>query len=108
MWNGCAPFRHKAGSRKALRSALGGPRYIRRKNVFASDTTFDASDNPICYEGGIPVFINTKNDTWNMDPNALEKAFQICPDVKLIVVAHLYGTPEKLRRLELLLISMVL
>ena len=66
------------------------------KRVFASDMTFDATVNPICYEGGIPVFIDTEYDTWNMDPEALEKAFEIYPEVKLIVVAHLYGTPGKI------------
>ena len=66
------------------------------KRVFASDMTFDATVNPICYEGGIPVFIDTERDTWNMDPVALEKAFELYPDVKLIVVAHLYGTPGKI------------
>lgn len=66
------------------------------RRVFASDTTFDATVNPICYEGGIPVFIDTEYDTWNMDPEALERAFEIYPEVKLIVVAHLYGTPGKI------------
>ena len=66
------------------------------KKVFASDMTFDATDNPIAYEGGEPVFIDTEYDTWNMDPVALEKAFELYPDVKLIVVAHLYGTPGKI------------
>ena len=64
--------------------------------VFASDMTFDATVNPICYEGGTPVFIDTEYDTWNMDPEALEKAFELYPDVKMIVVAHLYGTPAKM------------
>lgn len=64
--------------------------------VFASDMTFDATDNPICYEGGEPVFIDTERDTWNMDPLALEKAFELYPEVRLIVVAHLYGTPGKI------------
>lgn len=64
--------------------------------VFASDLTFDATVNPIAYEGGEAVFIDTEYDTWNMDPVALEKAFEIYPDVKLIVVAHLYGTPGKI------------
>ena len=66
------------------------------KRVFASDVTFDATVNPICYEGGIPVFVDTEYDTWNMDPAALEKAFELYPEVKLIVVAHLYGTPGKI------------
>lgn len=64
--------------------------------VFCSDMTFDATVNPVVYEGGIPVFIDTEYDTWNMDPAALEKAFSLYPDVKLIVVAHLYGTPGKI------------
>ena len=63
--------------------------------VFCSDMTFDATVNPIAYEGGEAVFIDTEYDTWNMDPDALEKAFEIYPDVKLVVVAHLYGTPGK-------------
>ena len=70
------------------------------KRVFASDMTFDATVNPIVYEGGIPVFIDTEYDTWNMDPVALEKAFEIYPDVKLVVMAHLYGTPGKIDELK--------
>lgn len=66
------------------------------KKVFCSDLTFAATDNPVCYEGGEPVFIDTERDTWNMDPEALERAFEIYPDVKLIAVAHLYGTPGKI------------
>ncbi len=64
--------------------------------VFASDMTFDATVNPIVYEGGVPVFIDTERDTWNMDPVALKKAFEIYPDVKAVVVANLYGTPGKM------------
>ena len=64
--------------------------------VFCTDMTFDATVNPIAYENGEAVFIDTEYDTWNMDPNALEKAFEIYPDVKLVVVAHLYGTPAKM------------
>ncbi len=64
--------------------------------VFCSDMTFDATVNPVVYEGGIPVFIDTEYDTWNMDPVALEKAFEIYPDVKVVVTAHLYGTPGKI------------
>ncbi len=63
--------------------------------VFCSDMTFAATLNPVVYEGGIPVFIDTEYDTWNMDPVALEKAFELYPDVKVVVVAHLYGTPGK-------------
>lgn len=64
--------------------------------VFASDMTFDATVNPIAYEGGEAVFIDTEYDTWNMDPAALEKAFEMYPDVRLIVIAHLYGVPGKI------------
>lgn len=63
--------------------------------VFCSDMTFDATVNPVVYEGGIPVFIDTEYDTWNMDPVALERAFSLYPEVRHIVVAHLYGTPGK-------------
>ena len=64
--------------------------------VFCSDMTFDATVNPVVYEGGVPVFIDTEYDTWNMDPVALEKAFDLYPEVKVVVVAHLYGTPGKI------------
>lgn len=63
--------------------------------VFCSDLTFAATVNPVLYEKAVPVFIDTEYDTWNMDPKALEKAFEIYPDVKVIVVANLYGTPAK-------------
>ena len=69
---------------------------LNQRKVFCSDVTFDATVNPVVYEGGIPVFIDTERDTWNMAPVALEKAFEIYPDVKVIVVVHLYGTPGKL------------
>ena len=68
--------------------------------VFCSDMTFDATVNPVAYEGGIPVFIDTEYETWNMDPKALEKAFEIYPEVRLIVVAHLYGTPGKVDEIK--------
>lgn len=68
--------------------------------VFCSDITFAATVNPVVYEGAIPVFIDTEYDTWNMDPKALEKAFEIYPDVKVVVVAHLYGTPGKIDEIK--------
>lgn len=68
--------------------------------VFCSDCTFDASINPVAYEDGEAVFIDTEYDTWNMSPEALEKAFELYPDVKLVVVAHLYGTPGKMDELK--------
>ena len=64
--------------------------------VFCSDMTFDATVNPVAYEDGEAVFIDTEPDTWNMCPKALEKAFELYPDVKLVVVAHLYGIPGKI------------
>ena len=66
------------------------------RRVFCSDVTFDASINPVAYEDGEAIFIDTERDTWNMDPVALEKAFEIYPDVRLVVIAHLYGTPGKM------------
>ena len=82
------------GQPKAGHGALEGHR------VFCSDMTFDATVNPIAYEGGEAVFIDTEYDTWNTDPIALEKAFEIYPDVKLVVLAHLYGTPAKVDELK--------
>jgi len=68
--------------------------------VFCSDCTFDASINPVAYEDGEAVFIDTEYDTWNMSPEALANAFEIYPDVKLVVVAHLYGTPGKMEEIK--------
>ena len=64
--------------------------------VFCADMTFCATLNPVVYEGGIPVFIDTEEDSWNMDPVALEKAFEMYPDVKVVVMVNLYGTPAKM------------
>jgi len=64
--------------------------------VFCSDVTFAATVNPVLYEGGVPIFIDTELDTWNMDPIALEKAFELYPEVKHVVMANLYGTPGKM------------
>ena len=76
----------------------GGSLYGRR--VFCSDMTFDATVNPVVYEGGEPVFIDTEYDTWNMSPEALEQAFERYPDVKLVVMVHLYGTPGKVAEIR--------
>ncbi len=73
---------------------------LSNRKIFCSDVTFDATVNPVVYEGGIPVFIDTECDTWNMDPAALEKAFEIYPEVKVIVIAHLYGTPGKIDEIQ--------
>ncbi|MCI8607887.1 MAG: aminotransferase DegT [Hungatella sp.] len=66
------------------------------KKVFVTDMTFDASVNPVLYEGGEPVFIDSEAESWNMAPVALEKAFEIYPDVKLVIFVHLYGVPGKI------------
>ena len=70
------------------------------KKVFCSDVTFDATVNPILYEGGEPVFIDSEYDTWNMDPVALERAFQFFPDVRIVIVVHLYGVPAKMDQIR--------
>lgn len=82
------------GQPKPNRGTLEG------RKVFCSDVTFDASVNPVAYEDGEAVFIDTEYDTWNMDPEALAKAFDIYPDVKLVVLVHLYGTPGKIEELK--------
>ena len=70
------------------------------RKVFTSDVTFAASVNPITYENGEAVFIDTEYDTWNMCPDALEKAFEIYPEVRLVLLAHLYGTPAKMQEIK--------
>lgn len=70
------------------------------EKVFCSDMTFDATVNPVVYEGGVPVFIDTEYDTWNTDPAALEQAFAIYPEVRVVVLAHLYGTPCRMDELR--------
>ncbi|MBE6944157.1 MAG: aminotransferase DegT [Ruminococcaceae bacterium] len=68
--------------------------------VFCTDMTFAATVNPVVYEKAVPIFIDTEPDTWNMDPVALEKAFQLYPEVKVVVIVHLYGTPAKMDELK--------
>lgn len=87
------------GTRLAGVRLFGVPRAgegaLRGQKVFCSDMTFAATLNPVAYENGEAVFIDSERDTWNMDPVALEKAFEIYPDVRLVVLVHLYGTPAK-------------
>lgn len=64
--------------------------------VFAQSLTFDATVNPVMYEKGKLVFIDSEYDTWNMDPKALEKAFEKYPECKVVITVNLYGTPSKL------------
>ncbi len=86
------------GSRTGITTpaGLGVGGALKGVRVFCSDMTFAATVNPVVYEGGEPVFIDVEYETWNMSPEALEKAFDIYPDVKLVVIAHLYGTPGKI------------
>ena len=70
------------------------------EKVFCSDVTFAASVNPIIYEKGEPIFIDSEYDTWNMDPNALKKAFELYPDTKYVILVHLYGTPAKVDEIK--------
>ena len=90
----------KAAGIKVYGMPKSGSNVLEGKKVFCSDMTFAATVNPVVYEGGEPVFIDSEYDTWNMDPKALKKAFEIYPDVKIVVVAHLYGTPGKIEELN--------
>ncbi len=92
----CVKF---AGERLFGKPAIGHGA-VEGKRVFCSDMTFDATLNPVVYEGGIPVFIDTEAETWNMDPVALEKAFELYPEVKLVVCAELYGFPGDIQRIK--------
>lgn len=67
--------------------------------VFVPTLTFSATCNPVAYEKAVPVFIDSEADTWNMSPEALEKAFEKYPSPKAVIVVHLYGTPAKLNEI---------
>ena len=73
---------------------------LQGRKVLCSDMTFDASINPVAYEDGEAVFIDSEYATWNMDPAALERAFELYPEAKLVVVAHLYGTPADMEKIR--------
>lgn len=90
----------KAAGEKLYGKPSIGKGAIEGRRVFCSDMTFDASANPISYEHGIPIYIDTERDTWNMDPVALEKAFEMYPDVQLVMFAHLYGFPGKIEEIK--------
>lgn len=90
----------RLAAEKLYGRAKTGHGTLEGRRVFASDMTFDATVNPIAYEGGEAVFIDTEHETWNMDPVALERAFKLYPEVKLIVIAHLYGTPGKIEEIR--------
>ena len=68
--------------------------------VFAQSLTFDATVNPVTYEKGKLVFIDSERDSWNMDPKALEKAFEKYPECKTVITVNLYGTPSKLDEIK--------
>ena len=70
------------------------------QKVFASDMTFDASINPIAYEDGDAVFIDTDPGTWNMCPDALRRVFEQYPGVRLVILAHVYGTPARMQEIR--------
>lgn len=70
------------------------------EKVFCTDMTFSATVNPIVYEKGVPVFVDSEYDTWNMDPLALERAFEMYPEVRVVVVANLYGVPAKFDEIQ--------
>ena len=93
---GCKYAVALASGTSALHLAVKLAGVKRGDYVFCTDMTFAATVNPVVYEGGIPIFIDTEYDTWNMDPVALERAFELYPDVKLVMLANLYGTPAKL------------
>ena len=69
------------------------------KKVFCSDMTFDATVNPVVYEGGTPIFIDTNKEDWNMEPKALKKAIEMYPEVRILVIAHLYGVPANMEEI---------
>lgn len=84
-----------AGERLYGKPAVGHGS-LEGKRVFCSDMTFAATLNPVVYEGAVPVFIDTDANSWDMDPAALEKAFSLFPDVKLVICAELYGFPGRI------------
>lgn len=90
----------KLAGEKLYGQARSNKGTLQGHRVFCSDTTFDASINPVAYENGDAVFIDIEYDTWNMSPEALEQAFKLYPDTRLVVIAHLYGTPGKMEELK--------
>ncbi len=89
-----------SGSGISTPNGLGAGGSLYGKRVFCSDLTFAATVNPVVYEGGEPVFIDASPDDWNMDPEALEIAFEKYPDVKLVVFVHLYGFPGRIDKIK--------
>lgn len=90
----------KSAGEKLYGKPAVGQGTLNGKYVFCSDVTFAATLNPVVYEGGTPIFIDTDAATWNMDPVALEKAFETYPDVKLVVCAELYGFTGRIDKIK--------
>ena len=99
FYTGCKAAAALSAGTAAIHLALKLADVKEEDIVFVSDLTFFATCNPICYEKAIPVFIDSEPDTWNMDPEALKKAFEKYPNPKAVVCVHLYGTPAKIDEL---------
>ena len=97
---GCGYAVALSSGTSAIHLAVKLANIVPGQKVFCSDMTFAATVNPVVYEGGVPVFIDTEYDTWNMSPEALEKAFELYPEVKVVVLVHLYGTPAKMDEIK--------
>ena len=95
-YTGCGHAAALSAGTAAIHMALKLLHVERGDVVFVSDLTFSASCNPITYENGTPVFIDSEPDTWNMSPQALRRAFEKYPHPKAVICVHLYGTPAKL------------
>lgn len=83
----------------AIHMALKAAGVKPNDKVFCQSLTFSATANPIIYENAIPVFIDSDEKTWNMDPDALEEAFEKYPEVKAVIVVHLYGLSADMDRI---------
>lgn len=90
----------KLAAEKVYGHTVAGRGCLEGKRVFASDMTFAATVFPATYEGANLTLIDSERDTWNMDPRALKKAFELYPDTKIVIVANLYGTPAKLDEIK--------
>lgn len=91
-------YHSRSGISTPFGKGAGGSLYGKR--VFVTDLTFDASVNPVLYEGGEPVFIDSEYGTWNMDPIALSRAFEIYPETRIVIFVHLYGVPGNIEEIK--------
>ena len=67
--------------------------------VFCSSLTFAATANAVIYQNAVPVFIDSDEETWNMDPDLLEEAFEKYPQAKAVIVVNIYGLAADLDRI---------